>query len=185
MSQMDNTKNTESLFSRKQAGVRRMVKHNLKIDMTPMVDLGFLLISFFVITTELSKPTAMQLNMPKDGVNSELGELNALTILLAKNNTVYYYQGNWENASKSGGIIQTNFSGKEGLRKVIMEKQNSLDRNSKMKEGRNGLMMLIKPAEEASYKNVVDVLDEATISVVKKYAVIKISKEEKEWLTRQ
>ncbi len=184
MSQIDSTNNNDSLFSRKKAGVRGMIKHNLKIDMTPMVDLGFLLISFFVITTELSKPTVMLLSMPKEG-DSKLGESNALTILLDKNNAVYYYDGDWKNASNSGGIIRTNFSGKDGLRKVIMEKQNSLDRNSKMKEGRNGLMMLIKPAEEASYKNVVDVLDEATINIVKKYAVIKISKEEKEWLKNQ
>lgn len=185
MSNIDSTNNNDSQFSRKKAGIRRMVKHNLKIDMTPMVDLGFLLISFFVITTELSKPTVMQLNMPKDGTGSELGKSNALTILLHKNNNIYYYHGDWKNAIEEGGIIQTNFSGKDGLRKVIMEKQNSLDRNSKMKEGRNGLMMLIKSAEEASYKNVVDVLDEATISTVKKYAVIKISEEEKEWLKKQ
>lgn len=185
MSYIDTTNNNDSVCSRNQPGVRRMVKHNLKIDMTPMVDLGFLLISFFVITTELSKPTAMQLNMPKDGGDSELGESNALTILLGKHNTVYYYHGNWKNASESGGIIQTNFSGKDGLRKVIIEKQSALGRNKKMNEGRNGLMMLIKPAEEAFYKNVVDVLDEATISTVKKYAVIKISKEEKEWLKQQ
>jgi biopolymer transport protein ExbD len=64
------------------AGVRKMKKHELKIDMTPMVDLGFLLISFFVITTELSKPTALNLIMPTKGIAMDLGESNALTVLL-------------------------------------------------------------------------------------------------------
>ena len=60
------TIDNEVAVQRQRAGVRRPVKHQLRIDMTPMVDLGFLLISFFVITTELSKPTAMPLVMPKD-----------------------------------------------------------------------------------------------------------------------
>lgn len=127
----------------------------------------------------------MKLYVPKDGTDSELGKSNALTILLDKNHAVYYYHGDWKEAVESGRIIQTSFFGTNSLRKVIMEKQKWLDNNSRTKEGRNGLMMLIKPTAEASYKNVVDVLNEATISIVKKYAVIKISGEEKEWLKKQ
>jgi biopolymer transport protein ExbD len=68
--------------ARKQkAGVHRMVKHNLKIDMTPMVDLGFLLITFFVITAELSKPQAMNLYMPHDGRPTDAAESKSITFL--------------------------------------------------------------------------------------------------------
>ena len=175
-----------SASSGRRAGVRRMAKHSLKVDMTPMVDLGFLLITFFVITTELSKPTMMNLYMPADGKPMPLGESNALSFLLGKNTTVYYYNGNWDEAKKNGEIFKTTYSGSDGLRKVINEKQHRLDASSKTnKEGRDGLMLLIKPGNEASYENVVDLLDEATINVVKKYAVIKLSDEEDEFLKKK
>ena len=182
MSQLNLTDNAGSAISRKRAGVQGMTKHSLRIDMTPMVDLGFLLISFFVITTELSRPTVMNLYMPADGPPMELGKSNALTILLDQNDGVYYYNGDWKEAVFSGGIIKTNFSEKNSLRDVIMKKQQWLDINNKTKEGRNGLMLLIKPGDGASYKNVVDALDEATINMVKKYAVVKLSAEEINWL---
>lgn len=165
----------------RKAGVRRMIKHHLKIDMTPMVDLGFLLITFFVITTELAKPTAMDLYMPKDGIGMPVGESSALTVLL-DDNKMYYYNGKWEDAFKNGSVIETTLSGNDGLRKIIGDKQRNLAIIAKEKEGREGLMVLIKPTGNASYKNVVDVLDEMTINMVKKYAVIKISEDEKKWL---
>ena len=182
MTLMNSSANQLSASGRKRAGVRRILKHNLKIDMTPMVDLGFLLISFFVITTELSKPTTMDLIMPADGGPPiELGDSNALTVLLDKDNTIWYYQGSWENAVNNGGIIKTTFSSRNDLRKVITAKQQWLDVHNK-KEGRSGLMLLVKPARNASYKNLVDVLDEVPINQVKKYAIIKLSAEEKKWI---
>ena len=90
--------------------------------MTPMVDLGFLLIAFFVITTELSKPTVTDLYMPKDGNPTPLGNSNALTVLLGKNNTVFFYHGDWEEATKKDQIYQTNFSYSKGLGDVIRKK---------------------------------------------------------------
>ena len=162
-------------------GVRRMVKHNLRVDMTPMVDLGFLLITFFVITTELAKPTAMDLYMPKDGPDMPLGESGALTVLV-DNNKLYSYNGKWEDAIKNNSIMQTSFSGTVDLRKIIEDKQKLLDVTAAKKEGRDGLMLVIKPGQDAFYKNVVDVLDEITISRVKKYAIVKQSDEERKWL---
>ncbi len=167
--------------TRHRAGVKRMIRHTLKIDMTPMVDLGFLLISFFVITTELSKPTTMNIILPTEGRLTPVGRSDALTILLGRNNTIYYYYGDWKEAFASGEIMRTSYSGTNGLREVIGEKQKWLDINNK-KEGRAGLMMIIKASVEASYKNLVDVLDEATITMVKKYTVVKISPEEAGWL---
>ena len=181
MSQV-NTPN-ENVTGRKRAGVQRMLKHNMKVDMTPMVDLGFLLITFFVITTELNKPTMMNLYMPADGAPMPLGESNALTFMLGKNNTVYYYNGDWKDAVSKNEIFETTYSGKEGLRKIIIEKQLRLQANIAInKEGRDGLMMLIKPGAASSYQNVVNMLDETTINAVKKYAVVKLSPEEKEFL---
>jgi len=134
-----------AVSAKRKAGLRPKAWHQLKIDMTPMVDLGFLLISFFVITTELARPTTMDLFMPKDsGQPSDLGESNALTVLL-DNDRLFYYHGKWEEALKNGVILQTSFSGNAGLRKISGEKQRQLDISTKNKEGRNGLMLLIKP----------------------------------------
>lgn len=181
MAQLNSTANESPVTPRKRRGVIGMIKHNLRVDMTPMVDLGFLLITFFVITTELAKPTAMNLYMPKDGPPTELGASNALSVLLDKDK-IYYYNGDWNEAIKTGGIIETNLSGTADLRKIISEKQQLLDVTQKNKEGRSGLMLLIKPGNDVSYKTVVDVLDETTISMVKKYAIVKQSPDEKTWL---
>ncbi len=169
---------------RKRSGVQLMVKHNLKIDMTPMVDLGFLLISFFVITTELSKPTAMDLAMTKEGPPMPLAESSALTVLIDKENIIYYYEGKWEEAFRNNKIQQTRLTGTDNIRTIINEKQKKLDAYIKTKEKRDGLMLLIKPGKDANYKTIVDLLDEATINIVKKYAVINQSKQEVDWLKR-
>lgn len=178
---MTNIENTAG-NSRQRAGVRRAVKHACKIDMTPMVDLGFLLISFFVITTELSKPAAMNLYMPADGEGTDLGASNALTVIPAADNKIYYYFGKWEDAVNNGTVYSTNYSGENSLRKIIIHKQEELDRNPISKEKRNGLMLLVKPTSGASYKNIVDVLDETAINLVKKYALLKITPAEEEWV---
>lgn len=170
--------------SRRRAGAGRMKRHSVKTDMTPMVDLGFLLIAFFVMTTELSKPTVVKLNMPKNGPPMPVGNSNALTILLEDNDRVYYYPGDWKDALADGQVFKTNFSESNGLGKVIREKQKWLDVNNK-KEGRDGLMLLIKPGKGANYKSVIDALDEALINNVKKYALLTVETEEKEWMKKQ
>jgi biopolymer transport protein ExbD len=169
---------------RRRPGVRRKKRHSVRTDMTPMVDLGFLLITFFVFTAELSKPSVVKLNMPKDGDPATLANSNALTILLDGNDRVYYYNGNWKDASANNEIFKGNLSVTNGMGKVIREKQRWLDINNK-KEGRNGLMLLIKAGKETSYQNVIDALDEALINVVKKYALLKAEPQESEWMNKQ
>src|SRR6188508_8810 len=88
----------------RKAGVKRMKRNSLKIDMTPMVDLGFLLISFFVVTVEMSKPVAAKLNMPKDGEGTVLKVSAALTLLLTNNREIWYYHGFLEEALKNNQI---------------------------------------------------------------------------------
>jgi biopolymer transport protein ExbD len=168
---------------RRRAGVGPAKKLSVRVDMTPMVDLGFLLIAFFIMTTQLKKPAAVHLNMPKEGPETLLGDSAALTVLLAKNDVVYYYNGNWKNASAKGEIFKTNFSVKDGLGEVIRQKQRRLDQTNS-KEHRNALMLLIKADKEASYQNVIDALDETMINLVKKYAVLKAEPEELEWITQ-
>lgn len=132
-----------------------------------MVDLGFLLITFFIFTTTMSQATAMKLTMSKDTTDSTLLPAStSLTFLLAKNNTVYYYQGMLPvNASQ---LRSTSFT---GMRDVIIENQKRLIHP-------RDLMVVIKPERESVYKNTVDALDEMTINGVSRYAMVDISEAE-------
>jgi biopolymer transport protein ExbD len=163
------------------AGVRHMVKHNLKIDMTPMVDLGFLLISFFVITTELSKPKTMNLYMPYDGDPTPAAESKTITFLTGANNKMFYYYGEEKDAGTKNPVVQISWDEKNGIGKIISEKQLQLD---KAKGGRNKMVVIIKPGKESTYENVVDILDEMTIHEVTRYAVTKPGKEDAQYLEK-
>lgn len=171
--------------TKQRAGVKKAVRRQARIDMTPMVDLGFLLISFFVITTELSKPTAMNLIMPADGPPMDLGESDAMTVIPAENDNVWYYFGRWTEAERTGNVHKTTVGGKEGLRQLIIRRQQQLDANPASKEKRNGFMILIKPMPKSSYKNLVYILDEIAITEVKKHALVKLTDEEKSWVDKQ
>jgi biopolymer transport protein ExbD len=171
-------------ITRRRPGRGPVKKHSLKTDMTPMVDLGFLLITFFVMTVQLSKPAVVNLNMPKDGPPMPVGNSNALTVLIDNNDRVYYYEGDWKKARETGQIFKTNLSVTNGLGQIIRKKQATLDAYDQ-KEGRRGLMLMIRASHRASYKNVIDALDEALINVVEKYAVLPAEPGETEWMERQ
>src|SRR5258708_3356830 len=152
----------------RRAGVRRMKKHTLKVDMTPMVDLVFLLISFFVITTELSRFKAMNLIMPADGPSTPSAVSRTITFLTEADNKLFYYYGEEKEAGIKNPVVQISWDEKNGAGKIIGEKQLQLD---KTEGGRNEMMVIIKPGKESTYKNVVDILDEMTIHGVTRYAV--------------
>lgn len=152
----------------------------LKVDMTPMVDLGFLLITFFIFTMEMSKPAVSDLYMPKDGPPGTLAEKEALSILLPGENTVVYYQGAFEEALKKKTVFTTGFSGETGIRSVIQQVQSSLEK--KRPNGKKNLMLLIKPTDKTHYSEVIDMLDEVLINNVRKYAIVELSQGEKTYL---
>lgn len=165
----------------------RRKKHFPRTDMTPMVDLGFLLITFFVFTSQLSEPRAVNLNMPTDQESIQpvkLAKSNALTILLDGNNRVFYYEGKWEEAVKNNEVKETSFSYKDGLGKIVRARQQYLDKYPVDKDGRDGLMLLIKASDESVYANVIDAMDEALINEVKRYAIVNMTDEEKAFLSK-
>ena len=166
---------------RSKTGVRRMIKHSRKVDMTPMVDLGFLLISFFIITTELSRPNVMNLIMPAEGLPTPAAESKTITFLTGAGNKLFYYYGEEKDAGIANPIIQTSWDENNGAGKVISQKQSQLD---EVKGGRNELVVIIKPGKESSYKNVVDILDEMTIHGVTRYAIVKPVDKESQYLER-
>ena len=146
--------------------------------MTPLVDLGFLLITFFIFTTTMSDPTAMKLYMPADGIGTTIGESNSLTLLLDKENKVHYYHGKWEEAIQAKDISTITYDVQSGIGKIIREKQQALGVK------RDELTVMIKPLETSSYKNFVDALDEVTINALKRYVIMDAGSEEKEYFSR-
>ena len=152
--------------------------------MTPMVDLGFLLITFFVFTTTMSTPKATDLFMPKDdSIHSQpLPSSLALSLLLDDNDKVYYYNGNFKEAANANKIYETNYSTFGGIGKIIRQKQKDIDASGKFADGKKGLMLLIKPTSGSVYKNVIDALDEAVINDVRKYAIIEPGTDELQFI---
>ena len=169
--------------NRQKGGVRRSKKLSTKVDLTPMVDLGFLLITFFVFTTSMSKPKKMDLFLPagKEKIN-QLGESTALTIIPVSNNRVFYYHGSLEMAMKNNQYGTTYFAGKNSIGDIIRFKQAALAKNPTLKK--EDLMLIIKPAVDASYQNVVNALDEVLINALDHYAFVDLDPAEKEFLLR-
>lgn len=184
---------------KKGPGVKKAKKLSTRVDMTPMVDLGFLLITFFIFTSTMSTPSTLALNMPKDEKDpdkqNEAKASGALTLILAGENQVYYYEG--ELAPDASNFLSTNF---KGVRDIIINRKKEViathQHNAQCEEIRarnNGdpkscmdrdLVVVIKPTPEASYKNTVDMLDEMTINVVKRYAIVDVLDVEKELVAR-
>src|ERR1700712_4093532 len=96
---------------KKGPGVKKQVKKSTRVDLTPMVDLGFLLITFFVFTTTMSQATAMNMNEPKDSKDDQVKvkESGAMTILLGKADQVYYYFGQLDETKLSEQFKSTSF----------------------------------------------------------------------------
>lgn len=148
----------------KKGGKKRSKKMSTKIDMTPMVDLGFLLITFFMLTTTLAKPVTMQLNMPDKTDTKETSpiKLSETLTVCPDVDKVYYYQGI---PTEAGTKIQvTNYS-ETGIRKVIAD--------LKAKVG-NNFTIVIKLTKKAKYRNMIDMLDECAITNNKRYAILEI-----------
>ncbi|GAC1527836.1 MAG: biopolymer transporter ExbD [Sediminibacterium sp.] len=151
---------------KKGPGVKKGKKLSTRVDLTPMVDLGFLLITFFIFTTTMSQPTAMRLFLPKDADKPEdqnkAKQSGVITILLGKDNHVFYYEGELDNSA-------SNFksSGFKDIRNVLLDK--------KARTPEKDLVVILKPSSQCTYKNVVDILDEMTINVLTRYALVDIS----------
>ncbi|WP_046368085.1 ExbD/TolR family protein [Flavihumibacter petaseus] len=146
------------------AGSRR---HAIKVDLTPMVDLGFLLISFFIFTTSLTKPREMRLNLPADGPPLAFAESTTLTVIPTANDVVCYFDGKPEDAIAAGRVQQTGYQLVNGLGDVIRKKQKALDATGE----KSKLKVLISPDAGCSYKNIVAVMDEMVINGVKTYTL--------------
>lgn len=147
----------------------RSKKQSTRIDMTPMVDLAFLLLTFFILTTNFIKPTVMDLAMPDNtGPQSPVSEKNILNVVLAENNKVYWWDG------LNGNVTTTNYS-IHGLREVLLSHRRS----------NSNVMVLIKPTDRSKYENLVDALDEITIANIERYAIVDFASEDEDVIRKK
>ena len=170
--------------SGKPPGKVRSRKMSTRIDFTPMVDLGFLLITFFMLTTTLAKPQVMALVMPEPETDDPpaISDRRVLTLLLGEGDKVYWYEG-----LTDARLDSTDYSA-HGLRRVILDKmarvqeaiglENYRDRKTgEMRQG-SQLSVLIKPTAHCRYENLVDALDEMAVCRVRYYMILDISPQE-------
>ncbi len=189
--------NTEGKGNKKKGKSKKM---STRVDFTPMVDLGFLLITFFMLTTTLIKPQTMEISIPsKDKVKEEdqtkIKASKAITIILGKDNKVFYYFGTREN-NIDPKVENTNFSN-DGIRKVLLQRNvevmnkiaelKRLKAQNKIKEeefkkqssdaraNKMAPVILIKASNDATYRNLVDILDEMQICNIGRFAIVDIT----------
>jgi biopolymer transport protein ExbD len=149
-------------------------KKLIKIDMTPMVDLNFLLLMFFMFTTNFTKPNVMDLGLPAKGTPTTdpvMHQKNQVTFILGKDNRVFYHQSNKDDLNTSN-LKETNFNG-VNVSKIISEAY-------KNAPNQENFTVIIKPTDEANYKNFVDMLDNLAIAKKERYGVTDI----KPWETK-
>jgi biopolymer transport protein ExbD len=159
-------------------GKVRAKKMSTRVDMTPMVDLGFLLITFFMLTTSMSKPSSMTLNVPhKDKVEDKTEPLKAskvLTLFMGREDDIFYLDGiAADDDNAKTGLKTTRFGGE--LREVIFQSKKRINSQFPADEdGAEPFVVVIKPLDVSSYKNMVDVLDEMAITKTKRYALVDV-----------
>jgi biopolymer transport protein ExbD len=145
-------------------------KKAIRVDLTPMVDLGFLLITFFVFTTTMAKATVMEIKTPYGTERSDaICNSCALTVLLDKNDGLYYYAGAFENAEVKKADFKT-------IRNIIEQQKNTL---RSLQGTDSSFSLVIKASDSASFRNFVDITDEVTINAVKKYYIDELTAAEK------
>ena len=191
--------------SHKGKGKRKAKKHGTHIDMTPMVDLACLLLTFFMLTTAFNKPKVMEVIMPdKPKENEKPPELDkdrALNIILVENDKILWYVG-IADPSKTQ-LAEADYS-KDGIRRVLLERNKQLFTNiAKMnkdlvdgklklspdsaqgrikrfyKADKFGPIVLIKAADGVKYRNIVDIIDEMAITNIARYSLVDINPVEK------
>jgi len=179
-------------------GKKRAKKLSTRVDMTPMVDLAFLLLTFFVLTSTFSKPKVLRMIFPEklDKNNPQVKQpevKNGLTFLLTKDNRLFYYNGSLK---ADNPPVEINYR-KDGLRQVLIERnaplikelkelqnkmakvaaadtaaKNKIEREAKDAQQKSSLVILVKPDKDATYENVIDMIDEFLIHQVAKYFVV-------------
>lgn len=182
-------------------GKGKQKKMTVRVDFTPMVDMNMLLITFFMLCTTLSKPQTMEISMPSNDKSiteqqkSMVKASQAITLLLGADNKLYYYEGE-PNYKDYTSLKETSYT-PDGIRSILLQKnaaavnkvralkQQKLDLKiseeeyrkqvSEIKSGKDTPTVIIKATDDASYKNLIDALDEMQICNIGKYVITDIA----------
>jgi len=159
-------------------------KQQPRVDLTAMVDLAFLLITFFMLTTSINKPNAMDVAMPDKNEDDpedrlEIADTRTMTLLLGSNNKIEWYMGEYSNPIEGPEIVDY---GKDGIRPILLRKLEQVPQQTGDPE--KGLIVVIRPSEKSTHRNLVDILDEMNIVKAKQYMIGTISDPEIEVLER-
>ena len=153
-------------------------KASTRVDLTAMVDLAFLLITFFILTTTLRKPLAMDLIMPDSStpVRDPVADSRTMTVLLGSNNKIEWYIGMPNKPLTAPAVVGFD---KNGIRKALMEQSQKI----KQEQGKN-MMVVIKPSDKSKYDNMVNLMDELNIINNQQRAIVDITADEVAFLKR-
>ena len=182
-------------------GKSKQKKFAVRVDFTPMVDMNMLLITFFMLCTTLSKPQTMEISMPSNDKSiteqqkSMVKASQAITLLLGADNKRYYYEGE-PNYKDYTSLKETSYT-PDGIRSILLQKNvaavnkvralklQKLDLRiseeeyrkqvSEIKSGKDTPTVIIKATDDASYKNLIDALDEMQICNIGKYVITDIA----------
>ena len=196
---------TSDTGGKKKKGGSKQKKISVFVDFTPMVDMNMFLITFFMLCTSLSKPQTMEINMPSndkkitDADKSAVKASQATTLLLTGGDSIFYYNGQPDYKNYSS-LKQTSYAA-NGLREFLLKKnaaavsliedlkQKRLQlkisqadfskQASAIKNGKNTPVVIIKATDRATYKNLIDALDEMQICSIGVYVIDTITKGDK------
>lgn len=180
-------------------------KMTVRVDFTPMVDMNMLLITFFMLCTSLSKPQTMEISMPSndksitEAQQSKVKASQAITLLLGDHNKLYYYDGE-PNYKDYTSLKETTYQ-PDGLRDMLLNRNRAavnevnklkqqkielkiseedfMQKLSEIKSGKNTPTVILKATDAASYKNLIDALDEMQICDIGKYVITDLADADK------
>ncbi|UQB70351.1 ExbD/TolR family protein [Epilithonimonas zeae] len=154
-------------------GKKTQNKKPIRVDMTPMVDLGFLLITFFMFTTNFSKPNAINFSNPprNTGEPTEINYKNSITFILGKEGKVFYYQADKKDLNDNS-LKQVSFDKAQVAKTIETAKANAPKKEN--------FTVIVKPADDSEYKTVIDMLDELALTKSERYGIAEMNDKEKE-----
>jgi biopolymer transport protein ExbD len=184
-------------------GKKKPKKGEARVDMTPMVDLMSLLITFFMLTAAFSKPKVMEIILPEKIKKDEkveppkIAESRTLNIILGPDDKVFWYPGK---ADPNVTVLQETDFSPTGIRQVLLDRNRALFRKiddfqqevirgeikisqdslanaikQLKKDDDTGPIVLIKAYKTSKYKDFVDIIDEMSIVGIARYTFTDIS----------
>jgi biopolymer transport protein ExbD len=149
---------SQSKGKQKHGGKKKKKRIAVRLDMTPMVDVAFLLLTFFMLATSMSKPQTMEINLPPSETKADVAESNLLTLRISEDFRIFWNIGTEK---------PTTVDGKEKKEKLI-----ALGRLLKERNAANPkLITLIKVDGKAKYIDMVDVMDELNINNIQRFSL--------------